>query len=124
MTLGESKKCMNLSVGCADIGSVLKGNFGWAIRDYPAPLQEVPSEASIIDFADALAQRLQRGRRVALGFECPLFVPLRSDPAELTRARSGEGNRAWSAGAGAGALVTGLTDGGGVINVNYISRSR
>ena len=101
---------MNISVGCADIGSVRKGNFGWALRDFPAPIQEVPGEASIGAFADALAQRLQHGHSVALGFECPLFVPIRSDPDELTRARIGEGNRPWSAGAGAGALVTGLVE--------------
>lgn len=101
---------MHVSVACADIGSVHRGNFGWALRDYPDPRQEVPANASISDFADALAQRLVRGQSVALGFECPLFVPVRSDPHRLTRARKGEGNRPWSAGAGAGALATGLVE--------------
>jgi hypothetical protein len=45
---------------------------------------------------------------VALGFECPLFVPLNLQPEALTTARSGEGSRPWSAGAGCGALATGL----------------
>lgn len=45
---------------------------------------------------------------VALGFECPLFVPLVEDEARLTSARPGEGSRPWSAGAGTGALATGL----------------
>ncbi len=47
---------------------------------------------------------------MAMGFECPLLVPIPDDPARLTSARNGEGKRAWSAGAGAGALATGLTE--------------
>jgi len=56
----------------------------------------------------AVADRLRLGRPVALGFECPLFVPVPEEAETLGAARSGEGNRAWSAGAGAGALATGL----------------
>ena len=47
---------------------------------------------------------------VALGFECPLFVPVPEDPARLTARRDGEGQRPWSAAAGAASLVTGLTE--------------
>ena len=101
---------MNLTVCCADIGSVQRGNFGWALRDYPTPLHEVPERASIAEFADEIEKRLRAGRSVALGFECPLFVPFREDPVELTRARRGEGNRSWSAGAGSGSLATGLVE--------------
>lgn len=32
------------------------------------------------------------------------------NPVELTSSRQGEGSRAWSAGAGCGALATGLTE--------------
>ena len=101
---------MDLTVCCADVGSVAAGNFGWALRDYPGPLHEVPAQASIAELADAVEARLRAGRPVALGFECPLFVPLREDPVDLTRARRGEGNRAWSAGAGSGSLATGLVE--------------
>jgi hypothetical protein len=50
---------------------------------------------------------------VALGFECPLFVPLATSHSDLTRARPGEclpghGSRPWSAGAGPSALAVGL----------------
>lgn len=45
---------------------------------------------------------------MAMGFECPLHVPLAAEPEDLTRARHGDGNRPWSAGAGCGALTTGL----------------
>ena len=38
---------------------------------------------------------------VALGFECPCFLPLRKDAGQITQGRCGEGNKPWSAGAGA-----------------------
>src|SRR5262249_13070795 len=53
---------------------------------------------------------LNSGAHVAVGFECPLFVPVPEDPNGLTSARPGEGDRAWSAGGGAGSLATGLTE--------------
>jgi len=99
-----------LAVYCADIGSVKAGHFGWArlcagassefsgIRDSPGGL------------AAEVAKDLRLGHPVALGFECPLFVPLPEEPTALTAARPGEGDRPWSAGAGAACLATGLTE--------------
>lgn len=101
---------IDITVCCADVGSVQAGNFGWALQDYPGPLHEVPAKASIEEFATAIEARFHSGRSVALGFECPLFVPVREEPTALTRARRGEGNRPWSAGAGAGSLATGLVE--------------
>lgn len=92
-----------LVVVCADIGSVKQGNFGWwssagASGTRPSTL------------VDHLHDLLATSRPVALGFECPLFVPLPEDELMLTSARPGENSRAWSAGAGCGALATGLTE--------------
>lgn len=56
----------------------------------------------------AIADDLSGGVPVALGFECPVFVPVPEDSLRLGMARAGEGNRPWSAGAGTGALATGL----------------
>jgi hypothetical protein len=97
---------MSLAVFCADVGSVAKKNFGWARLHEGA----LATGSDIAAFANALVEDLNAGRRVALGFECPLFVPITEDPRGLTAARPGEGDRAWSAGAGAGSLVTGLTE--------------
>lgn len=95
-------------VFCADIGSVANHNFAWACSRQEQ-VGHPQLNADIGALADAVATALMKGK-VALGFECPLFVPLPDDPAGLTKAREGEGNRAWSAGAGAGALATGLTE--------------
>lgn len=92
---------VDLVVVCADIGSVSQGRFGWYADT--ANSGNLPST-----LADFVAKAIEDKRHVALGFECPLFVPLRLDEQLLTKARPGEGNRSWSAGAGCGALATGL----------------
>ena len=92
---------IQLLVVCADVGSVARGNFGWADCDGSCGTR--PSE-----LAEKVAAALSDKRPVALGFECPLFVPLPEAESELGQRRMGEGNRAWSAGAGCGALATGL----------------
>jgi hypothetical protein len=61
---------------------------------------------------EAIAQELDSGS-VALGFEAPLFVPVRQEPMLLLKARDGEclpgqPNRPFSAGDGASVLVTAL----------------
>jgi hypothetical protein len=102
-----------LTIACADVGSVKSGKFGWALRDplrSPDRMQESPENASISEFAEEIAGRIGEDRSVALGFECPLFIPVRDDPEDLTNAREGEGSRPWSAGAGSGSLVTGLAE--------------
>jgi hypothetical protein len=99
-----------VAIYCADIGSVQRGNFGWAraCGDEPAPALRHRSD--INSLCDAVVRDLTCHVPVALGFECPLFVPITPDARFLTCARPGEGNRAWCAGGGAGALATGLTE--------------
>ena len=90
-----------MHIACADIGSVPQGNFGWASSAGDAG--RLPSE-----LAAYVAGVLNAGESVALGFECPLFVPVPDSEQELGKGRPGEGSRPWSAGAGSGALATGL----------------
>lgn len=93
-----------------DVGSV-RGKFAWSALPWPgrqAGAEGIDPEG----VAQAVAAALADGLPVALGFECPLSVPVPApdDSAwqDLGRARTGEGNRSWSAGAGAGSLATGL----------------
>lgn len=97
-----------LVVFCADVGSVSGGNFGWARSATDEPGGDSHDTAKPSDLATAVAAELKAKRPVALGFECPLFVPVPADEFALGKARAGEGNRSWSAGAGTGALATGL----------------
>jgi len=101
---------MALVIHGADIGSVKGGNFGWARLAVDASDPVWNTGCEIQSFTDAIAADINAGHCVALGFECPLFVPVPDGPKDLTSARPGEGNRAWSAGAGAGSLATGLTE--------------
>lgn len=97
-----------MDVYCADVGSVSAGNFGWAgLADGETTPYECDDIAAL---AKAVTERLQGGKKVALGFECPLYVPLHEEPVRLTKARPVDGNRAWSAGAGTTALATGLVE--------------
>jgi len=95
----------------ADIGSIASGNFGWARLDPEQASAQVDRNdgTEIAALVDTIAYDLDvEGRGVALGFECPLFVPVPEDPFLLGAARIGEGNRPFSGGPGTAALVTGL----------------
>jgi hypothetical protein len=100
----------DLAIYCADIGSIPNANFGWARGGVSSggPEEHDGDSGAIGDLVEAVARDLGDQRRVALGFECPLFVPVPHDPIRLGRARLGEGSRPWSAGAGSGAMATGV----------------
>jgi hypothetical protein len=89
------------TVACADIGSTVSGKFGWWSS-------ASASGSSPSALATHVAEQLNAGHSVALGFECPLFVPLAAAESELTIARRGEGNRPWSAAAGLGSMGVGV----------------
>lgn len=96
-----------MMICCADIGSVANGRFGWA--GHPGePDGKEPSGRDVEKFAQFVAHGLAVEKKVSLGFECPLWIPVADEPSSLTRARPGEGNRAWSASAGSASLTTGL----------------
>lgn len=103
----HSRHMEKLRVVCADIGSAKNNRFGWCALDGNgrSPARD---GKRLTDLAAHVADCLQQRDPVALGFECPLFVPLRKEETTLTNCRENEGNRAWSAGAGCGSLATGL----------------
>ncbi len=91
-------------VACLDIGSPKKGNVGWAILHGTGR----ETGGDLLAFVDALVGHLVAGRTVAVGFECPLYVPKRADPATMTNCRVGEEGLNWCGGPGASVLATGL----------------
>jgi hypothetical protein len=96
----------DLVIYCADIGSVCGNRFGWA-RVGDGSAVERGDGKSIAALVDSVAGDLSGGP-VALGFECPLWLPLPERSARLGKARANEGARPWSAGAGAAVLATGM----------------
>ncbi len=105
-----------IAVFCVDVGSIRAKNFGWAYglgivgkswKIYP---QKEESEYQEIEkLKDKIREFLESGYKVAVGFECPLFVPLRENALELTSGRKIE-PMAWSASAGAGAMAVGMVE--------------
>ncbi len=88
-------------IAAVDIGSPIAGRLPWAALPNEQMGRDIPELVALV------AGGLRKGP-VALGFEAPLWVPMRSDPMTVTKARQGEGPRPWSAGAGAYVLATGL----------------
>jgi hypothetical protein len=81
---------VNPIIYCADIGSVPNGRFGWA-RSAPdeTAIEGHRGGVEIVDLVEAVGTDLDAGRAVALGFECPLFVPVPKEPLRLGMARAG-----------------------------------
>jgi hypothetical protein len=102
---------MRVRVVVVDIGSVrAPPKFAWAALD--APGREVVARGRDPESAvHAIAAGLAGGIRAALLLEAPTSVPVPADWRLLGRARADEGKRPWSAGAGCGALATGLPQG-------------
>ena len=89
-----------MHVAVIDIGSPKKNSLGWAVIG-----EKTDCGSDLDKCIKALAHVLQASP-LALGFEAPMFVPMRKVPVHLTKARDGEGNRAFSATAGVSALGT------------------
>jgi len=99
-----------LAIYCADVGSIQAGNFAWARGERRARVKITHKGEHIAALAERIAFDFNAGRPVALGFECPLFLPVRDDPDMVTCQRDGEAGYAWSAGPGAQSLVLGLAE--------------
>ncbi len=116
-------KVMPDRVIVADIGSVSRPfKFAWAAVDlsHPEPVGCGDDPGNCVD---ALLDAIGSESRVALLLEAPMAVPVPSAEtgwSGLGRARAGEGNRAWSAGAGTGALATGLAQDADVLAVQEV----
>lgn len=99
-----------------DIGTPGK-TLGWAATDMAGKMLD---GTDIDDCINTVAEALREGP-VALGFEAPMWIPTRIEPARLTSARNGEAgpglaSRPFSASAGATVLVTGM------VVVTYVMR--
>lgn len=98
----------DLNIYVADAGSVSKSNYHWVCSRDISSSSDKPAS-----LAAAIADDIENGITVSLGYESPLFVPVEEDPNILGRARKGEcteatGNRPFTAGAGAAVFATGI----------------
>jgi hypothetical protein len=91
----------SLHVAVVDIGKLT--NLGWIVEG-----PSVNESGTDIDSCiEVLAAALKTGP-LALGFEAPMFVPYGRKRCDLDKARKGDGDRSFSASAGACVLTKGL----------------
>jgi hypothetical protein len=89
-------------IAALDVGAVR--NVGW----WRHGDSSASGGTDLNDLCRTVSDDLAASRQVALGFEAPSWIPRATDIEGLGRARRGDGNRAWSAGAGPSVLATGL----------------
>jgi hypothetical protein len=89
----------SITIFAVDVGS--PKNFAWVCD---AGLQGKDGDT----LTAAITKSFATGQRIALGFECPLFIPVPRHWDGIGKARVGEGNRSWSAGGGATVTTYGL----------------
>ena len=92
-----------LHVSVIDIGRI--DNLGWAIEGATVTASGIL--VRLTKCIDALSRAMAEGP-LALGFEAPMFVPYRGESDQLDRSRNGDGDRSFSASAGACVLAKGL----------------
>lgn len=88
-------------VAVVDIGSPARDRLGWATSSG----SEGGGDLDRLLFEIAAALELGP---VALGFESPLWIPVRTNLISVLEQRKGEAGRSWSASAGANSLCAGL----------------
>ena len=91
----------SIVIGAIDVGA--PKNIGWAILEGGRS-----QTGNDLDEFIKIFGRKANHKPSALGFEAPLFIPLRSELAKITKQRDGEAGRPWSAGAGATVTTIGL----------------
>ena len=96
----------DIVVYVVDIGSLRRNNFAW-VRMWGEAVSH--RGTAIAELKDLLVQDLNGGASVACGFECPLSGTYAETETDIGGARTCDGNRPWSASAGAQSLVTGLS---------------
>lgn len=95
-------------VFACDVGSTRSGNFGWARVAQDNGGLSVSGGKWIDRCVQALLEDAREGRSLALGMECPLFIPVPNESRILSRGRKGEGNRSCFAPAGGYVAILGL----------------
>lgn len=99
---------MDVVVFACDVGSTRRGNFGWARVVQESGGFSVKKGKWIDGCVQAMLGDVREGRSLALGMECPLFIPVPNESKDLSRGRKGEGNRSCFAPVGGYVATLGL----------------
>ncbi|MFQ5778721.1 MAG: hypothetical protein ACE5IP_12010 [Terriglobia bacterium] len=88
-----------------DVGG--KGNFAWARASRNGPQLTMEGNTSMNDCVEALQHDIGC-RAVAIGMECPEFIPIPDEATQLGRGRKNEKDRSCFASVGASVATLGL----------------
>jgi hypothetical protein len=125
ITMAEIKRV----IYACDIGSTLyqkkRGGpaFGWARLNSNEGTKSIRGSSDIQQLIEQLQLDIEAGYSVSLGFESPLFIPIPDNPEELSKKRAGDGDRSWSAPAGAAVTTLGIHQSAWILNRLHESSS-
>jgi len=97
------ERAQNVIVYAIDVGG--RNHFGWAKGSL---VDEMIVGSSVDECVCSIRSDAKLGIPLAIGFECPLFLPVPEQSMELCRGREGEESRSWSAQAGATVATLGF----------------
>ncbi|CAN5904923.1 hypothetical protein BH23ACT11_BH23ACT11_04000 [soil metagenome] len=120
MSRSSEQKKMKRAIYACDVGSTRAGNFGW-VRVEPDTPKEIKGCSEICALVTKIKEDLEHGYSIALGFEAPLFIPVPQGDDDLSKGRKGEGNRPFSAQAGAYVTTLGMHQAAWVLREIYCS---
>jgi hypothetical protein len=92
-------------VYACDVGSIARKRFGWT-----SSTRGAKGSRDIEELVDEVVKDVKAGNRIAIGFECPLFIPVTVSSKDVGKARVGDGDKAYTAAPGACAAMTGLSE--------------
>ena len=96
-------------IAAADVGSVSNRKFAWFAADGGGKRRSGElNHEDPAGLAECVRTALRAGEAVALGFECPLALPVHDNAQLLGGQRPGEGRHTWSSFAGPMALASGI----------------
>ena len=95
-------------VYCCDVGSVKTGAFGWVRACRVEGRTVVKGNSHIDDLVRLLKKDIDEGKRIAIGMEAPLFIPVPTRSRDLSCGRDGEKDRSCFAPTGGYVATLGL----------------
>lgn len=94
-----------------DVGSIAGGNFAWT-----SSARGKRGSIDINELVAEITRDIRSGGKIAIGFECPLFIPCPVASSDIGKARDCDGNKAYTSSVGASVAMTGLSQVAWILN--------
>ena len=94
-----------------DVGSIAKRNFAWT-----SSARGKRGSIDINELVAEITRDIRSRNKIAIGFECPLFIPCPVASSDIGKARDCDGNKAYTSSVGASVAMTGLSQVAWILN--------